>query len=392
VSAEMLTAKGVAALQVGRRRDIRDAAVPGLILRLGASGTRAWSVWGRVRGQGRPVRVGLGRYPRVSLARAREEARHVLGEMALGRVPGHRAGPEDPVGTVERLVRACLDALAPRLAAQTISGWERLLRAEIAPAWGSRDPRTLARAEIRAWLAERAKAAPYVANRVHELLRRAYRWAGEMDLLTVDPTVGIRSPHRERPRDRVLSTDEASRVWLAAGRVPLGQVVRLLLLTGARRGEVLGMRWQDVDLPAGLWRMPGEARKGGDAHTLPLVASALVVLRALRRRRGGLGEWVFPSPVGGPVAHPQGLARRIKAASGVAFRLHDLRRTVATRLAEAGTRPDVVEAVLGHRVPALIRTYQVYRPLPEMRAALEAWERVLTGATSGGARVAPSIG
>lgn len=174
----------------------------------------------------------------------------------------------------------------------------------------------------------------------------------------------------------MLTLDEAVRVWAAAESIGMwGDIVRLLLLTAARRGEVLSMRWADVDVLEGLWRIPGEARKGGEAHVLPLVGQALAIVRAQRRR----GEWVFPAPTDTRqhATWPQQQATKLRQLAGVDCRIHDLRRTVASHLAAAGVSSDVIEAILGHSRPLLVRTYQRYSPLREMRRALEGWENAL---------------
>jgi len=378
---EELTARRVESIRVEKPTEIRDSITTGLILRVSSSGVKAWSAWGRVRGQGRPVRVGLGRYPRLSLADARSRALEVLREMELGRIPG-RPREGDPSATIKALGAAFLAQSQAR--ESTIREWRRLLARHVDPTFGGRDPRGIERREVRRWMADIP--APTVANRAFEFLRRLYTWAAEQDLLVVNPCAGIRPVHRERPRDRVLRSDEIRRTWEAAGVIgPLGPVVRLLLLTAARRGEVLAMRWSDLDLEAAVWRLPGSARKSGEGHTVPLTPLAVEILRGLargQRKRGKRrSEWVFPSPTGeGPVRHPQGLAERLHEATGIQdATLHDLRRTVATRLAELGTPSDIVEAILGHARPGLVRTYQVYLPLPAMRSALEAWEATLRG-------------
>jgi len=373
---EMLTARGVAAARArAKARDIRDADVHGLILRVAPSGVKSWCVWGRRRGSPRPLRIGLGRWPRVSLSRAREQARVILRELEAGHVV-RAAELEEDTRTIALLGKACLDALAPRLRPSTRSEWQRMLAREIVPALGDLAPSAVSRHDVRALMARKARTAPVMANRVFELLRRIYRWANETDRLAGwNPCAGLRAITAERRRDRVLSSEEISAVWAAAAHEgALGQALRLLLLTGARRGEVLGMRWADVDEGEKLWRLPGEQTKGGDPHVVPLGPMALEILDGMQRRT----PWVFPAPsLEGPVRWPWHAGHRVSLRAGAAFRIHDLRRTVATRLAELGTRSEVIEAVLGHARPGLTRTYQLYSPVKEMRAALMVWEAAL---------------
>jgi len=158
----------------------------------------------------------------------------------------------------------------------------------------------------------------------------------------------------------------------------------LLMLTAARLREVLAMRWDELRLAGeATWTIPRERRKGGEALTLSLPRRAVAILRLLRRRRGpAWPPWVFPARGGerpGPTWWAQSLAGRLRASAGFAFRLHDLRRTVASHLAGHGVPVDIIEAILGHRRPLLVRTYQRYAPLAAMREALEWWAGQLVG-------------
>ncbi len=113
--------------------------------------------------------------------------------------------------------------------------------------------------------------------------------------------------------------------------------------------------------------------------TVPLAPKAVEVLKATRPRRKKGAKWAFPSAGGDePVRHPQGIAERLKAATGIRDAvLHGLRRTAATRLREQGTPREVVDAILGHVPPGLVGVYQLYQPLKEMRAALTRWAKWL---------------
>jgi integrase len=164
--------------------------------------------------------------------------------------------------------------------------------------------------------------------------------------------------------------------------------------TALRRREVLDARWTEVDLAERLWRLPGTRTKNRQPHVVPLSTGALAVLTRLQAISGD-SEWIFPSPAPGSEKGPlQAVAKhmqRIVLRSGVTFRLHDVRRTVRTRLAEIGVPENVAEAVLGHALPRLVRTYNRHQPIPEMRAALEAWSARLEAILSGTARLAEVV-
>ncbi len=377
----ILTASSVRALRPASRIEIRDTVVPGLILRASPT-AKVWSVVG---GRRRRLRVTIGRYPRWGLADARDEARRILRALDRGEIPSRRH-LADAARTVTSLAAACLWSRRRALRRSTMAEWLRLCRREIVPQWGTREPASIERQELRAWLERLASRAPYTANRAGEVLRRLYSWGVEHELLAANPLLGMRLPHRERPRQRVLTLAEARAVWRAAGQEGrLGPAARLSLLTAARRREVLGMRWDELQLdPAATWTVEGARRKGGQLLILPLVPAARTILRAIRRaqrrRPGGPSEWVFPAHgTPGPAMWASALVARLRARTGVAFRLHDLRRTLASHLSAHGISDDVIKAILGHRRPRLTHTYQVYAPLQPMREALEWWAEHIAG-------------
>lgn len=170
--------------------------------------------------------------------------------------------------------------------------------------------------------------------------------------------------------------------------------MRLVFYTAARLREVLDARWTEVDMAERLWRLPGTRTKNRQLHVVPLSAGALAVLTRLQAVSGD-SEWVFPSPAPGNEERPlQAVAKHLQQIvlrSGVAFRLHDVRRTVRTRLAEIGVPENVAEAVLGHTLPRLVRTYNRHEPVPEMRSALEAWSARLDAILNGTTRQAEVV-
>lgn len=229
-----------------------------------------------------------------------------------------------------------------------------------------------------------------------ELLKAVYSWAVAEERLDSSPVVNVR-PFKERARDRVLTTDEIKAVWEALAFEPHGDSIRMLFWSAARRSEVLGATWGEIDFRAKTWTIPADRAKTAEARTVPLSKPALACLQA-RREADPKGRWIFPSPVAavGPLRSLQVPFRRVAARSKVAgWCLHDIRRTVRTQLAALGVRPDVGEAVLGHAKPKMVRVYDRHEPVPAMRAALEAWARRLEAIVSGApetADVLPFVG
>ena len=117
--------------------------------------------------------------------------------------------------------------------------------------------------------------APIAANRALAAVRKLFNWCVARDIIAASPCAGVKPPTAERSRDRVLSDDELRLVWRAADKIawPFGLLVKLLALTGQRRDEVAKMRWDELDLEAGLWTLPRERVKTDQPHEVPLSAA-----------------------------------------------------------------------------------------------------------------------
>lgn len=226
-----------------------------------------------------------------------------------------------------------------------------------------------------------------VGNRrnVFAVLRRMFRWAISRGDLSASPMDGMDTPPPVKPRDRWLTDPELRRIWLAAPPTHrcFGPIVRLLIVTGQRREEVSGLNWSELDREARLWTLPGNRTKNGEPNTVPLNSLALVELDQM----AGSEKWprrgrVFATSSGaGFTAYAKGkkkLDRLIeKDASPMdPWRLHDLRRTLATGMQRLGVRFEVTEALLNHvsgSRAGVAGIYQRHDWKPEKAAALDAW-------------------
>jgi integrase len=178
-------------------------------------------------------------------------------------------------------------------------------------------------------------------------------------------------------RKRVLTDEEVRRVWASAENTPYpyGPLVRMLMLTGQRRDEIAGARWSEVDLERAVLEIPAERMKADAGHVVPLTPQAIEILKTLTKFAAGgflFSGQTGTKPFSGFSKSKQRLDR---ACPGIApFTLHDLRRTVRTRLAELGVTPFVVELVIGHTQKGVHAVYDLYRYTDEKRAALLKWE------------------
>ena len=223
------------------------------------------------------------------------------------------------------------------------------LKGSIADKWGDRKIGDIRKADVIAVLDKIYDRAPIVANRTLAHLRALFNWAVSRDLISVSPCTGVKPPAEERARDRVLSEDELKRIWNAASEIgwPFGPIMRLLILTGQRREEVGGMRWSEIDLERGVWILPRGRVKNDNGHEVPLSAAAIEILSGLHRINGS--DFVFTKNGRRSVSGFAGAKDRLSELSGVQdWRLHDLRRTVASGMARLGINLPVIEKVLNH--------------------------------------------
>lgn len=287
---------------------------------------------------------------------------------------------------VDRMIAAREEELRPA----TVDGWRTLRRAALADL-ADADPAALTGRDVRRWhRGIGATGKKVTANRALELLSVTFGWAMRTEddrgepLVSATPCTGI-EPFEERPRDRVLSSDELRAVWGALTAEPFGDAVRLLLWTGARKSEALGVEWTEVDIKGKLWTVPAGRSKSGESRRVPLSRPAVKMLEA-RRKADPAARWVFASPVKmvGPVRTLQSVVRGVQKRSETSgWTVHDLRRTVRTGLAALAVRPEVGEFVLGHKVGGIRAVYDRYEPLAEAQAALEAWARRLASIVAG---------
>lgn len=350
-----LTERRIAALKAEPAdRFMPDRTVPGLYLRLSPKGHRSWGVLIRLRGQRR--RVKLGNWPALSLADARRRALDLLRQAEAG---------GDPLGQAAIAFEGLASKFINSHCKPRNRTWREQARtlAIIGHDWklDGREVASITRREV----AERLRsltidgARQVRANRLHALLRKMTRWGLSEGLLEADPLLGLGKPYPEpAARERVLSDDELAAIWAATER-PTGahSTVRLLILLGQRKGEVVGMSTSEIE--GSLWRLPASRAKSKRAHVVPLSSLSLAQL-----------AFCWP----GPVTSQQKAA--LDKASGVHdWRLHDLRRTVRTGLARLGVDFETRHKVQNHLSPLgrMEAIYQRHDHLPKITAALELW-------------------
>ena len=349
---------------------------------------------------GRERRLTIGGYPTWKVAAAREQARSLRRKVDGGDDPLAEKEAERDAATASQLCDRYLVEHASRK--RTGEGDRSMIERFVRPRLGSRKVAAITFDDLDGLHRKlTTESGPYSANRVAALLGKMFALAIRWRMRTDSPAKGIERNPEER-RYRYLSGDELRRLTeaLAACRSQQSaNAVRLLLLTGARRGEVLGATWDQFDLEAGVWVKPSSHTKQKREHRVPISAPARQLLadirdRAERRateRRREPSKFVFPARAGeGPMTEIKtAWAGLCKAAQLDGVRLHDLRHTYASVLASAGLSLPVIGALLGHTQPGTTARYAHLFDDP-LRAATERVGAIMTGADkSAGADVVP---
>jgi integrase len=346
--------------------DIFDQGYPGFALRVSYGGGKSWVYFYRLGNRLR--RKSLGTYPAVTLTEARELWRKAKHEVSLGRDPAWRDSSGSNFETVAREWLKRDQAQNKSVAEVT-----RVVEKELLPAWRHRSITDIRQHDILVLadtIADRGSVV--MARRVLAYVHRLFRWAKGRGIIESNPAADLPKPGRETKRDRVLTDDELAAVWKNAEAVgwPYGDAIRLLILTGARRSEISDLQWPEVD--DSTVKLTGARTKNGEPHKIPLSAPAILVFSQIPRIAGS--EFVFGKPLSGGAWSQAKL--KFATTDIPHWRIHDLRRTVATGLQRLGFNLQVIEAVLAHTSGSrsgVVGTYQRHSFDAEKRTALETW-------------------
>ena len=337
-----------------------DADVPGFGARVTANGARSFILRYTTRaGRERTFTIGGASVWRTTDARdkARELRREIEdGGDPLGDIEDERAAP-----TVVDLIERFRSEHLPKKRPRTASEYGYLLQLHIEPHFGQHTKVADVRFEdVDALHRKITKSgSPYAANRTIALLSKMFGLAIKWRMRETNPVKGIER-NREYHRRRYLSGKELIRLTEALAKHPdkkAADAIRLLLLTGARRGEVLGMRWEDVE--DGTWSKPPSSTKQKEHHQVPLSAPALQLLSNIRKRQRPRAPFVFPGDgaTGHRVELKKNWALITKAASIEGLRIHDLRHSYASQLVSGGASLPLIGALLGHSNPITTSRY-----------------------------------
>ena len=372
------------------RYEVREDGARGLgnlAVRVSPNGGKSWAFVYSVDGHNR--RMTLGRYPETTVADAHAAASAALAKLQAGVDPGAVAVKANAEArkapTFAELAALYLEGHARKhKRPASVVKDEGMIRLDLLPAFGKRKASDVDRRDVRELLAAIAdRGAPIKANRTLALLRHVYNWGVSEDLVPNNPCTGVKALGKETQCDRMLGEGELQTVLENLDGAGMSEEVRLALrlqlLTAQRCGEVMGLRWDEIDLDASWWTIPAAKAKNGKSHRVPLSKQALAVLaeaKALNPDRAS----VFPSPRGDKPMVETAVALAVRRAQprfeGVApWTPHDLRRTAASHMTGMGFPRLVVAKLLNHTDRAITAVYDRHSYDREKRAALDAWGR-----------------
>ena len=319
---------------------------------------------------------------------ARAEAKRLLGLVVTGVDPiaerkERRAAERDaaaPTDSFGAVLAPYLERRRAVMKPRSFEEVERHLRAHAEPLHRLRLSEINRRAIAQRLSEIETGSGPVARNRVRSSLSAFFGLAVREGLLEVNPVAGTGKADEGLSRDRVLTNAELGEVWRALPEDQFGDIVRLLALTGQRREEIGGLCWSEVDFGRRLLALPPTRTKNSRPHEVPLAPKAWAILERQPRRHGrdlifGIGD--------GPFSGWSDCKARLDASVNAtrpkpmpAWRLHDLRRTAATGMAELGVLPHIIEAVLNHvsgHKAGVAGIYNRATHAEPMRDALDRW-------------------
>jgi len=366
-----------------------DDAIPGFGLRLRAGGSRVWVYQYKVGSQQR--RMVIGKVRAIPADKARQIATDLYAKVRLGSDPAHdkKMARSTAVLTFGSIADQFLAWQKARMRPRSYVETERHILKNAKPLL-SMPMAAVDRATIAVRLREITDhSGPVQANRTRSTLAALFVWAMKEGLADNNPAANT-NKHAEQSRERVLADAELSAIWNALEADQYGAIIKLLILTGQRREEIGGLRWVEIHFSKDVIDLPSGRTKNKRPHQIPMsgMVSAILQAQAKIEKR----EFVFGHGVGPFQSWADAktkLDKRIAASAGswlAPWTVHDLRRTCATRMADLGVQPHIVEATLnhisGHRGGiAGVYNRAVYGP--EKAQALALWATHVAAAVEG---------
>lgn len=418
--------------ETGKRAEVYDTKTPGLHVRVTSKGIKSFAVLRWIAAEGKPERITLGRFPAMTIEQARKKAGQINGAISDGHNPAEAIRERRAEPTLAEAFGIYFDRHLKPSGKRTAADFRAMFES-----WLSQLPATPPKLRGRKrtkpegsvdWSAKKlssikpqdvkrlhatigATGKRTTANRIVELLSTLFNQLGKWgEFKGSNPAANV-EPYRETKRDRFIQAGELPRFFAALAQdtsEDFRDFVSLSLLTGARRGNVLGMRWRDLDLTGMIWRIPGEVSKNGEPMLIDLTAEALGILKRrdldktredVRRREEALAggapfkpvEFVFPAnSAAGYMTNPKKRWADLLARAGIDdLRIHDLRRSLGSWQAKTGASLVVIGKTLGHKDPSATQIYARLDRDPVREAVERATSAIIKAGGKEAAKVLP---
>lgn len=387
-----LTDVFIKSVQTDKRIEIFDTDTTGLALRVTPTGHK--SFFYRYRYGDKIKRYTIGKYspPALTLKKARDKAKELRVQVNNGKDPqGEKQKQKyvQPPLTFKKLAQKYKATSLPTLRDKTQTEHERIIDNELIPAFGKMPASELTKTQIISFLDKKAidNDKKIMANRIRARLHSIFEFGLDKQIVDHNPVTKIKSYPEGSGRERFFSEKEIKKLWEAFGVVnePAGSLMKMLLLTGQRKTETMNMMWEDIrhekrkNFSGLVWIIPKDLAKSHRLHLVPLSHLAKNVLEQMRIVNGAK-SYVFASPVlnDSSITDISRSIKEVRTKSKVKdFKLHDLRRTVSTYLAELGVPQEVNSKILNHKTGGggsqVTRLYNRYEYIKERQIALNKW-------------------
>ncbi len=349
-----------------------DSELRGFGIRVFPTGRRTYFI--QYRNQfGRTRRMKIGAHGALTPEQAREEAKKLLGEIAKGVDPSeeHKTSKDKP--SFQDLAQQYLTIYAKaNKRPKSYKEDKGMLDRVLLDRFGSRKIEEITSHDIQL-LHQEFHDKPYTANRIRALLSKMFNLAKQWKWISVNPVEGV-SKYQEHKRDRWLNEEEMERFWEVLDKhsyLRTSFAFKLMLLTGARKREVLQATWDQFDLEKGIWTKPSHLTKQNKKEHLPISSNAIQILAQLKENNPSDSNYLFPGRVDGkPIQEVKTFWKTVlKEANIENFRIHDLRHTHASHLVSSGLSLSVVGKLLGHTQASTTQRYAHLADEPLREAA-----------------------
>ena len=348
----------------GTEAEFYDTELPGFYLRVTKAGIKTYAI--RYRNLSRQQRrFAIGSHGTLTVDQARAQARQLLAGVERGDDPAAASAAYREAWSVAELASAYREAHFPSLREKTRADYAAQIDRFIIPRLGRRKVAEVTTPDVKRFHHDISTSGKTQANRVVRCLSSMFTVAVEQGRCTVNPCKGVRL-HTETKRERFLSEAELARLFAACDAHPnrhAANFVKLLALTGARKGEMLSAAWSEFDLDRGVWTKPSHHTKQKRTHSVALTSAAVQLLTSMRDDADPRCMWVFPGlDATKPLQEPKRPVAQIIEAAGMTaglqdVTLHTLRHTHASLLVSAGVSLQVAGKMLGHTSIATTQRY-----------------------------------